>query len=226
MDRAEAAEFGFVEFLSFESLVPGRAHTSPSAADPLLDEVIAEELTALRGTFSDGAEYAVTHTRSSHPRVLHRLECSVLEPHLDRRARWSEHHRKRLVADHSYRLELPTLLTRESARGLSGVRSCKVCWPNVHGTDPHPVRRLKARGLRSHHVGHVLSTESGGSLGTIVSATQQRQADRGGVEQATVEVVTSSQAYYYLPSEPVFIWDLPTDEAALRRKMQLFERLR
>lgn len=226
MDRFEAAEFGFLEFSSFDGRAPGRAHTSPGEADPLLDAVIAEEITALRDAFGDGAEFAVTHARSSQPRVLHRLECSVLEPHLDRRSRWSERHRKRLVADHRYRLELPTLLTRESARRLSGVRNCKVCWPNVHGTDPHPVRRLKARGLRSHHVGHVLSTERGDSLGTIVSAAQQRPADRGGSQQATVEVVTSSQTYYYSQSESVFIWDLPTDEAALQRKMQLFNRLR
>lgn len=226
MDRFEAAEFGFVEFSSFDGHAPGQARASPREADPLLDEVIAEELTALRDAFGEGAEYAVTHARSSQPRMLHRLECSVVEPHLDRRTRWSEQHRKRLVADHNYRLELPTLLTRESARHLSGVRSCKVCWPNVHGTDPHPIRRLKARGLRSHHVGHVLCTESGDSLGTIVSAARQRQADRGGVEHATVEVITSSQAYSYSPSESVFIWDLPTDETALQRKMQLFERLR
>lgn len=226
MDRFEAAEFGFVEFSSFDSHAPGQAHTSPRDADPLLDDVIAEELSALRDAFGEGAEYAVMHARSSQPRMLHRLECSVVEPHLDRRARWSEHHRKRLMADHSYRLELPTLLTRESARHLSGVRSCKVCWPNVHGTDPHPVRRLKARGLRSHHVGHVLSTENGDSLGTIVSTARQRRADLGGVEQVTVEVTTSSQAYSYSPSESVFIWDLPTDETALQRKMQLFERLR
>ncbi len=226
MDRFEAAQFGFLEFSSFEGRMPGRAVTSRAEVDPLLEEVIAEELSVLRAVFGDGAEYAVTRGRSSQPRVLHRLECSVLEPHLDRRARWSEQHRRRLVADHSYRLELPTLLTRESARGLSGVRSCKVCWPNVHGTDPHPVRRLKARGLRSHHVGHVLSTESGGSLGTIISAARQPHDDRGGAEQATIEVVTSSQAYSYSPSESVFIWDLPTDATALQRKMQLFERLR
>ena len=225
MDRFEAAEFGFQEFMSFDAHAPGRAQALPGEVDPLLDEVIAEELTALRDAFGEGAEYAVTHARSSQPRVLHRLECSVLEPHLDRRSQWSAHHRNRLVDDHSYRLELPTLLTRESARRLSGVRSCKVCWPNVHGTEPHPVRRLKARGLRAHHVGHVLSTASGGSLGTIVSVARQRPADRTGGEQTAVEVTTSSQTYFYSPSESVFIWDLPTDEAALQRKMQLFERL-
>jgi hypothetical protein len=226
MDRAEAAEFGFLEFSSFDGRAPERARSSPAEADPVLEGIIAEELATLRDAFGQGAEYAVTHARSSHPRMLHRLECSVLEPHLDRRTRWSENHRKRLVADHSYRVELPALHTRDSARALSGVRSCKVCWPNVHGNEPHPVRRLKARGLRSHHVGHVLSTESGSSLGTIVSAATQRQPDRGGIAQPTVEVVTSSQAYYYSPSESVFIWDLPTDEVALKRKMQLFERLR
>ena len=72
----------------------------------------------------------------------------------------------------------------------------------------------------------MLSTEDGDSLGTIVSsAIQIQQADLFDVKQDAVEVVTSSRTLRYSPSEHVFIWDLPTDEVAIERKMQLFERL-
>jgi hypothetical protein len=226
MERSEAAEAEFTDLWSgpigtLEPVLPAR-----TMAEVLVDRVIAEELATLREAFGLGAEFAVTRMESVRHRVMHRLECPALEKYLDRGSQWSEQHRERLVTDRSYRLPLPTLVTRESARGLAAVRSCKVCWPNVHGRDPRPLRRLQARGLRPHHVGHVLSTEDGDSLGTIVSsAIQIQQADLFDVKQDSVEVVTSSRTLRYSPSEHLFIWDLPTDEVAIERKMQLFERL-
>jgi hypothetical protein len=225
MERTEAAEAEFTELWSgpigtLEPVLPARTE-----AEVLVDRVIAEELATLREAFSLGAEFAVTRMESPRDRVMHRLECLALEKYLDRDSQWSGHHRERLVADRSYRLPLPTLVTRESALRVTAVRSCKTCWPNLHGRDPRPLRRLSARGLRPHHVGHMLSTEDGDSLGTIVSATSRVQADLFGEKQDSVEVVTSSRTLRYAPSEHVFIWDLPTDEVAIERKMQLFERL-
>jgi hypothetical protein len=107
---------------------------------------------------------------------------------------------------------------------MSGVRSCKVCWPNVHGTEPRPLRKLQARGIRSHHVGHVLSTDDGASLGTIVRSAHQTGADLFGERREVVEIVTTARTMQYSPADHVFIWDLPTDEEAIRRKTQLFER--
>ena len=228
MEQSEAAEFGFVELTEFSSLDVGvREASRPAGSEPdeLVDGVISEELAALRDAFSRGAEFAVTRMDSPRDRVVHRLECPAMERHLDRHAQWSDHHRKRLVADRSYRLALPALVTRESARRLTGVRSCKVCWPNVQGNDPRPLRRLTARGLRPHHVGQVLSTEDGSSLGTIVRTGLQSRADHDGRERRSVEVVTSAQTLEYSPAEHVFIWDLPTDDVVIERKMQLFERL-
>jgi len=199
---------------------PGRSDT-----DALVDRIIAEELRALRQAFSQGAEYAVTHMETPRERMLHRLECPALEPHLERHALWTDHHRRRLDADRRHRLSVPALMTRDAARSVSGVRSCKVCWPNVHGSEPRPLRRLKARGLRTHHVGHMLSTADGDSLGTIVRSALQSGTDLFGVNQDSVEVVTTSRTLLYSPSDHVFIWDLPTDEEAIRRKMQLFQRL-
>ena len=192
--------------------------------DALVERIIVEEHDELRQAFAQGAEFAVTHVDSPNERMLHRLECASLEPHLDLRARWTAGHRRRLHDDRTYRLPLPALVTRESARGLSGVRSCKVCWPNVHGTDPRPLRRLQARGIRSHHIGHVLSTDDGHSLGTIVRSAHQTGADLFGERQEVVEIVTTARTMQYSPSDHVFIWDLPTDEEAIRRKTQLFER--
>jgi hypothetical protein len=225
MERSEPAEVDLVELWSgpiatIEPVLPTR-----TAAEVLVDRVIADELAALRDAFSQGAEFAVTRMESARHRTMHRLECQSLEKVLDRHAQWSPHHRKRLVDDPNYRLPLPTLVTREAALGLAAIRSCRVCWPNLHGRDPRPLRKLTAGGLRAHHVGHMLSVADGTSLGTIVSATTEVQTDLFGVEQEAVEVVTSSRTLHYAPSEQVFIWDLPTDGVALERKMQLFERL-
>ena len=84
---------------------------------------------------------------------------------------------------------------------------------------------MQARGLRAHHVGHMLSTASGESLGTIVRSTQHSGTDLFGVKQEVVEVVTISRTLQYAPAEHVYIWDLPTDEETIRRKTQLFQRL-
>ena len=209
--------------------IPTPAYSSPvlhvGELDGLVDRIIADELDAMRSAFGEGAEYAVTHMESPRERTLHRLECPALEPYLDRHAQWTEHHRRRLTTNPRHRLSVPALMTRQSARGLSGVRSCKVCWPNVHGSDPRPLRRLKASGLRAHHVGHMLATEDGSSLGTIVRSAVQTGADLFGVEQDSVEVVTTARTLWYSASEHVFIWDLPTDEEAIRRKTELLHRL-
>jgi hypothetical protein len=205
-------------------LTPARGVTAVDPVDALVEQIIAEEYDELRQAFAEGAEFAVTHMETPSERMLHRLECASLEPHLDLRARWSAGHRRRLHDDRTYRLPLPALVTRESARGLSGVRSCKVCWPNVHGTEARPLRKLQARGIRSHHIGHVLSTDDGLSLGTIVRSAQQTEADLFGERREVVEIVTTARTMQYSPSDHVFIWDLPTDEEAIRRKTQLFER--
>ena len=204
--------------------LPTRAAADGDPVDALVEQIITEELVALRRAFVAGAEYAVTHVESPQERMIHRLECPSLEPHLDRRSRWTAGHRRRLHADQSYRLALPALVTRQSARGLSGVRSCKVCWPNVHGTEPHPLRSVQARGLGANHVGHMLSTKEGSSLGTIVSSKHQTGPNLFGELEESIEVVTTARTVRYAPTDPVHIWDLPTDEEAIRRKAQLVER--
>jgi hypothetical protein len=225
MERSEPAEIDLVELWSGPIATIEPMQATRTTAEVLVDRVIADELAALRDAFSQGAEFAVTRMESPRHRMMHRLECQSLEKVLDRHAQWSELHRKRLVDDPNYRLPLPTLVTREAALGLAAIRSCRICWPNLHGLGPRPLRKLRAGGLRAHHVGHMLSAADGTSLGTIVSATTRVQTNLFGVEQAAVEVVTSSRTLHFAPSEQVFIWDLPTDDVALERKMQLLERL-
>jgi hypothetical protein len=225
MERSEPAGIDLVALWSGPIATIEPVPATRTAAEMLVDRVIAEELAALRDAFGQGAEFAVTRMESPRHRMMHRLECQTLEKVLDRHAQWSELHRKRLVDDPGYRLALPTLVTREAALGLAAIRSCKVCWPNLHGRDPRPLRKLRAGGLGARHVGHMLSAEDGSALGTILSATAVVQTDLFGVKQDTVQVGTSSRTLHYAPSEVVFIWDLPTDEVALERKMRLFERL-
>lgn len=227
MERSDPALMEFFGSLQSEggSSVPAPARPARDEADVLLDRVIMEESEALHQGFLAGAEFAVTRMESVRERVLHRLECSVLEPQLDRRVQWTESRRKRLLADHSYRLPLPTLVTRDAAQHLTPVRSCKVCWPNVHGNEPRPLRKLQARGLRAQHVGHVFATSGGDSLGTIVSTATRSAGDDDGHRRECVEVVTSWHTLEYAPSDAVYIWDLPTDTEAIERKMRLFARL-
>lgn len=188
--------------------------------DTLVERIIADELDELRRAFSDGAEFAVTRA-GRRDETLHRLECPSLEPALDRRSRWTDEHRRRLSEDREYRIPLPALLTRERARATTVARSCRVCWPNIRGTEPRPLKRLTAGGLRPRHAGRVLATETGESLGTIIRAAAHSGADLFGVEHDEVEVVTSARTIRYAPSEPVYLWDLPTDAEAMERRMRL-----
>ncbi|MGR0219534.1 hypothetical protein [Agromyces sp. ZXT2-6] len=192
--------------------------------DALVERIVADELDALRRAFDDGAEFAITRV-GRRDETLHRLECPALEPALDRRARWTEEHRRRLTDDREYRIPLPALLTRERARSMTHPRSCRVCWPNITGTEARPLKRISARGLRARHAGRVLATETGESLGTIIRATAYTGADLFGVEHDEIEVVTSARTLRYAPSEQVYLWDLPSDAEAMERRMRLFARL-
>ena len=196
-----------------------------SNTDALVHRIVMNELETLRQAFGDGAEFAVAGSETSKGRVLHRLECPVLEPHLDRHSRWDDRHRTRLDGDPEFRLPLPLLLTRAQAQGLDDVRSCKVCWPNVHGTDPRPLRQLQAKGLKPHNVGHMLSTDDGNSLGTIIRSALQTEPTLDGRPRTEIEVVTSWRTISYAPTEHVYIWDLPTDDVAIERKIRLFQLL-
>ena len=190
----------------------------------LVDRIVAEELETLRRAFGEGAEFAITRA-GRRDETLHRLECPSVEPHLDRRARWTDEHRRRLAADDTYRIPLPALLTRERARAISEVRGCKVCWPNLSGLEPRPLKRITARRLRPHHAGRVLATPTGESLGTIIRSTERRGADLFGVEHDEIEVVTSSRTILYAPGEDVYLWNLPSDSQAIERKVRLFAQL-
>lgn len=198
---------------------------SPLELDALIDRVVAEESATLHESFLDGAEFAVTRMESPRHRRLHRLECTVMEPYLDRAAQWTDARRARLATDSRYRPPLPTLFTRESARQLTDVRSCRVCWPNLQGRDPAPLRRLRASGLRATHAGRILSTDAGESLGSIARVSARTGPDLFGRPSDAIEVVTSSRVFAYAPEEHVFIWNLPSDAEVIERKMRLFQSL-
>ncbi|MFB9959790.1 hypothetical protein [Agromyces bracchium] len=196
----------------------------PEAVDDLVARIVEEEDAELRRGFASGAEFAVTRGASSREHMLHRLECASIESHLDRSSKWTEPHRRRLASNPAYRLPMPTLITRQAARDLSGVRSCRMCWPNPTGGEPRPLRRLSARSLGPQHVGHVLARPDGEPLGTIVRWGARTGADLFGVEHDEIEIVTSMGTETVGPDDHVIIWDLPTDEQAIRRKAQLVQR--
>ncbi|WP_438854948.1 hypothetical protein [Agromyces sp. M3QZ16-3] len=196
----------------------------PEKVDALVARIVAEEDAELRRGFASGAEFAVTRGASSREQMLHRLECSTIESHLDRTSKWTEPHRRRLASNPAYRIPMPTLITRQAARDLSGVRSCRACWPNPTGGEPRPLRRLSAKSLGPQHVGHVLARPDGEPLGTIVRWGARTGADLFGVVHDEIEIVTSMGVETVGPDDHVVIWDLPTDEQAIRRKAQLVQR--
>lgn len=198
--------------------------TTAHELDSLIDGIVAAELDALRQAFREGAEFALTRA-GRRDETLHLLECPSLEPMLDRRARWTEEHRRKLAEDRRYRIPLPALLTRANAISITGSRPCRVCRPNLSGSAPRPLKRLSARGLRARHVGRVLSTGAGESLGTIIRVTALAGPDLFGVEHDEIEVVTSAGAVRCAPTDDVYLWDLPTDAEAIERKMRLFAQL-
>jgi hypothetical protein len=198
---------------------------SPLELDALVDRVVAEESATLHESFIHGAEFAVTRMDSPRHRRLHRLECAVMDQYLDRAALWTDARRARLAADSRYRPALPTLFTREAARELIDVRGCRVCWPNLHGRDPAPLRRLRARGLRAKHTGRILSTDAGESLGSISRVSARTGPDLFGRPADAIEVMTSSRVFAYAPMEDVFLWNLPPDAEVIERKFRLFQLL-
>lgn len=198
--------------------------TTARELDSLVDEIITAELESLRRAFGEGAEFALTRA-GRRDETLHLLECPALEPMLDRRSRWTEEHRRRLASDREYRIPLPALVSRAHARSIAVTRPCTVCRPNLTGTDPRPLKRLTARGLRARHAGRVLATATGESLGTILRWTAHAGADLFGVEHDEIEVLTSAGTIRYAPTDDVYLWDLPTDAEAIERKMRLFAQL-
>jgi hypothetical protein len=198
--------------------------TTTHDLDALIDGIVAAELETLRQAFREGAEFALTRP-GRRDETLHLLECPALEPMLDRRARWTEEHRRRLAGDREYRIPLPALLTRASAGALAGSRTCTVCRPNLSGSAPRPLKRLTAAGLRARHVGRILSTGTGESLGSIVRVTALTGPDLFGVDHDEIEVATSAGAFRYAPGDDVHLWDVPSDAEAIERKMRLFARL-
>lgn len=198
--------------------------TTTNELDALIDGIVAAELDTLRRAFREGAEFALTRP-GRRDETLHLLECPALEPMLDRRARWTEEHRRRLADDREYRIPLPALLTRAGASAITESRPCKVCRPNLTGSAPRPLKRLTAGGLRARHVGRILSTPTGASLGTVIRLTALAGPDLFGVEHDEIEVVTSTGTFRYAPTDDVHLWDLPSDAEAIERKMRLFAHL-
>ncbi|WP_234659335.1 hypothetical protein [Agromyces marinus] len=203
--------------------------TAPEAAgrargteDPVA-RIVAQEVASLREGFGRGAEFAVTRS-TARERMLHRLECASIASHLDPSSRWTTPHRRRLDADPSYRIPMPVLVTRQAARELTGVRSCRVCWPNVSGEEPRPLRHVSAQRLGPQHVGRVLARPDGEPLGTIVRWRARIGADLFGVEHDEIEITTSAGVVTVARDGRVTIWDLPTDEEAIRRKTELVHR--
>ena len=85
-----------------------------------------------------------------------------------------------------------------------------MCWPNIHGREPAPLRKLRARGLRATHAGRILSTAAGESLGSIARVSARTGPDLFGRPVDAIEVTTASRVFAYAPMEDVFLDRRPT----------------
>jgi len=74
MERSEPAEVDLVELWSGPIATIEPVLATRTAAEVLVDRVIAEEVAALRDAFTQGAEFAVTRVESPRHRMMHRLE--------------------------------------------------------------------------------------------------------------------------------------------------------
>jgi len=186
--------------------------------DELVAEIILEENDIVRAGLARGADVAVTHMESPGSRVAHRISCLSLEGQFDRSRVWTTYFRERLQEDRNFRPALPSLFTPDEARAITGLRSCKICWPNIGGTDLPPTRKLYAAGLKGHHIGRVIADENGLEIGTVKEVVITRSSapgDRFGTEAVTV--VTDTKTLQLDPRTRMQIRStVETPEAAAR----------
>jgi len=190
--------------------------------DALVDRIVDEENAIIRAAIERGADIAITHMATPRNRVAHQLLCPSLETQLDRRVSWSSNFRERLVADRNFRPAMPHFATREEARHIAGLRSCKICWPNIEESDAPPIRELSAEGLKKHHIGKTLSSPSGVPVGVIQEITIKRGSapdDRFLVDGVTVRV--GDHSIEMLPRDRVYVLNSLDAEGASRREATL-----
>jgi len=115
--------------------------------DTLVEKIVGEENAVICAAIERGADIAITHMATPRNRVAHQLLCPSLEIQLNRRVTWSPQFRERLVADRSFRPAMPHFATREEAQHVVGLRSCKICWPNIEQSEAPPTRGAFGRRL-------------------------------------------------------------------------------
>ena len=126
--------------------------------------------------------------------------------------------RERLRQDREFRPAIPSLYTRDEAKRIEGLRSCRTCWPNVEGAEASPLRELSAGGLKSHHIGQVLAEKGGSSLGAIEEVLVKRTvstADQLAVDSVTVR--TEPGVHEYQPEQRVYVLNALNPAAATLR---------
>jgi hypothetical protein len=194
--------------------------------DALVSDLIEEDNAALRSGLERGADIAVTHMNSLANRIAHRLSCPSLETQFDRQATWSPLFRERLKEDRDFRPAIPSLFTRDEARRIARLRSCKICWPNIEESEDPPASELFAEGLKNHHIDRKLADTHGTHLGLILEVLISRSSSPTGrfvIERVAVRTDTGS--YDFEPRQRVralMAFNTPADkqrEATLRQRV-------
>lgn len=159
--------------------------------DAVVAQIIEEENAVVRAGLLRGADIAVTHMQAPGQRMAHRISCLSLRDGFDRTLAWPTRFRQRLQEDSSFRPALPTLMTLREARALIKLRSCKMCAPNIGGGETPPTSTLFAEGLKSHHIGRILTNEHGLEIGTVQKVILTRSAETAGRFDADVVTVVT-----------------------------------
>jgi hypothetical protein len=196
--------------------------------DMLVKKIVKDDNAALRSGLERGADIVVTHMESPSDRIAHRLSCPSLETQFDRQATWSPLFRERLKEDRDFRPAIPSLFTRDEARRIAKLRSCKTCWPNIDGSEVPPATELFAEGLKNRHINRTLADTDGVHLGAIREVLISRSSSPAGqVVVERVAVRTDTAAYDFEPRQRVrVLMALNTSadrqrEAALRQRAGL-----
>lgn len=200
--------------------------------DALVEQIIDKENAVVRDGLLRGAEIAVTHMGSPSQRMAHRISCLSLRDQFDRTVAWPTRFREKLQDDRSFRPGLATLITRQEARELIKLGSCKMCWPNIGGEDMPPTNALLAQGLKNHHIGRVLADQHGLDIGTIQEVIFTRRAKpTGGSTPASlssadvVTVVTDKTTVQLDPRKTMQVRTVMESAAARAREAAVRERV-
>ena len=189
--------------------------------DRIVHQLVAGENEIIRASLERGATVMITGLDVPGKRVAHRIGCPSSDRILDRTAAWTPQFWERLLADRDFQPRMPHLQKREEARRVTGLVSCGACKPQIFD-EPVSTRELRAKNLKTHHIGLPLSDEHGADLGVISAIDlhkDARTAQPWDIDNVTV--TTDNQVIEFAGKDVVRVWDSPNATKMAEREQRI-----